>query len=329
MTICIGNLTIGNQAILAPMSGVTDAPFRHLARRFGAGLVVTEMIASRCLVDANRESLRRLARDGGAGPLVVQLAGAEPAAMADAARLCQDLGAAMIDINMGCPVKKVANGQQAGAALMRDQAMALRLIEATVGAVALPVSLKMRLGWDRDEINAPALARRAETAGIRLVTVHGRTRMQGFGGRADWDAIARVKAAVSIPVVANGDAESLDDAATMLERSGADAVMVGRGACGRPWFPGAVARFLAAGTREPEPPLAERCVVALEHYRAMLSHYGAESGRRVARKHLGWYLERAGVERERRQALQREEAPARVERMLAETFDQAADREAA
>ena len=297
MTIRIGTVEILGPAILAPMSGVTDAPFRRLARRFGAGLVVSEMVASRGVVAATRESMRRLRPDGGEGPLVIQLAGAEPEPMAEAARLCQGLGAAMIDINMGCPVKKVAKGQQAGAALMRDEARALRLIEATVGAVEVPVSLKMRLGWDDDEINAASLARRAEAAGVRLVTVHGRTRMQGFGGRADWDAIARVKAAVAVPVVANGDVESLDDAARILARSGADGVMIGRGAYGRPWFPGAVARFLETGARTPPPSLAAQARLALEHYREMLHHYGHEAGRRIARKHLGWYLERIGVER--------------------------------
>ena len=249
--------------------------------------------------------------------------------MAEAARHCQDLGAAMIDINMGCPVKKVANGQQAGAALMRDETKALRLIEAAVGAVQVPVSLKMRLGWDDGEITAPRLARRAEAAGIRLITVHGRTRMQGFGGRADWDAIGRVKAAVSVPVIANGDVQSLDDAARILRRSGADGVMVGRGALGRPWFAGAVTRFLATGEAPPEPSLAERRVLVLEHYRAMLEHYGRERGLRVARKHLGWYLERAGIDRERRQAVQREETPAEVERMLDEAFGRAIEKRAA
>jgi tRNA-dihydrouridine synthase B len=329
MSILIGALRIEGPAVLAPMSGVTDAPFRRLARRFGAGMVVSEMIASRGVLMESREAARKLRREADDGPWVVQLAGAEPEPMAEAARLCEGLGAAMIDINMGCPAKKVANGQMAGAALMRDEARALSLIEATVAAVAVPVSLKMRLGWDECRLNAPRLARLAEGAGVRLVTVHGRTRRQGFGGRADWAAIGEVKRAVSVPVLANGDVETLDDAAEILERSGADGVMVGRGAYGRPWFPGLVARFLATGERAGEPSLDERRQVALEHLEALRLHYGAELGGRIARKHIGWYLGLAGVERGRRQAALREERPARVDRLVAEAYDLAAERQAA
>ena len=258
MCIEIGPLRLDNAVFLAPMSGVTDAPFRRLARRMGAGLVVSEMIVSRGVIQRTRESERRRQPDGAEGPLVIQLAGAEPELMAEAARLSEGLGAAMIDINMGCPVKKVAKGKQAGAALMRDEDLAARLIEATVAAVSVPVGLKMRTGWDASRRNAPRLARIAERGGISLITVHGRTREQGFAGKADWDFIARVKAGVGVPVIANGDVESFDDAAEILCRSGADGVMVGRGACGRPWFPGAVARFLETGQRPAAPTLLPR-----------------------------------------------------------------------
>jgi tRNA-dihydrouridine synthase B len=326
MSISIDGLTIRGATLLAPMSGITDAPFRGLARRFGVGLVVTEMVASRGVIEESREAARKLRRAPDEGLLVVQLAGAEPEPIGEAARLCQDLGAAMIDINMGCPAKKVANGQLAGAALMRDEMRALSLIEAAVTAVQVPVSLKMRLGWDEDQINAPRLARLAELAGVRLITVHGRTRRQGFGGRADWDAIGAVKQAVEVPVVANGDVVSLDDAAEILRRSGADGVMIGRGAYGRPWFPGQVADFLETGRRTAEPPLAEQGALALEHLDALRRHYGDEIGGRVARKHLGWYLERSGIERERRAEVQREERPERVEQLVAAAYRTAAER---
>jgi tRNA-dihydrouridine synthase B len=235
----------------------------------------------------------------------------------------------MIDINMGCPVKKVAKGRHAGAALMRDESAAARLIEATVGAVSVPVGLKMRTGWDASRRNAPRLARIAEACGISLITVHGRTREQGFGGKADWDFIARVKARVAIPVIANGDVTSYDDATEILRRSGADGIMVGRGACGRPWFPGAVARFLETGRRAPEPPMATRCEIALAHYRDLLSHHGREVGRRVARKHLGWYLDRAGAGEATRRAVQREDDPGRVMQLVRDAYERLAEREAA
>jgi tRNA-dihydrouridine synthase B len=329
MCIEIGSLRLENPVILAPMSGVTDAPFRRLARRWGAGLVVSEMIVSRGVIQRTRESERRRQPDGAEGPLVIQLAGAEPEPMAEAARLSEDRGARMIDINMGCPVKKVARGKQAGAALMRDEALAARLIEATVGAVSVPVGLKMRTGWDASRRNAPRLARIAEACGVSLITVHGRTREQGFAGKADWDFIARVKAAVAVPVIANGDVASFDDAREILRRSEADGVMVGRGACGRPWFPGAVAHFLETGRRPPEPTLAEQADVVLGHYRDLLAHHGTEVGRRVARKHLGWYLDKAGAGAATRRAVQREDDPARVMRLVAAAYDRLAEARAA
>ncbi len=279
----IGPVTVRNRVALAPMSGVSDLPFRQLAWRFGAGLVVTEMVASRELVLNAAESWMRL-RDGAARPHVVQLAGREAHWMAEAARIAEANGADVIDINMGCPAKKVIGGY-AGSALMRDPDHALSLIEATVEAVSVPVTLKMRLGWDENSINAPEIAARAERAGIQLVTIHGRTRMQFYEGRADWDAIAAVRDAVKTPLIANGDVSSREDAEEILRRSGADAVMVGRACQGRPWYAGVL-----AGARAPE--RAEIAAIAVEHYEMMLAHYGTDVGLRHARKHLGWYLER-------------------------------------
>ena len=279
----IGSVSIRNRVILAPMSGVTDLPFRQLALRYGAGLVVTEMVASRELVQDTAESWARL-RSAGLKPHMVQLAGREAHWMAEAAKIAADNGADIIDINMGCPAKKVIGGYS-GSALMRDPDHALTLIEATVRAVNIPVTLKMRLGWDENSINAPYIARRAEEAGIQLVTIHGRTRMQFYEGRADWDAIRAVRDAVSIPLVANGDVETAEDAQEILRRSGADAVMIGRGCQGRPWHAGVL-----AGHREPS--RQEIVEIALEHYRMMLEFYGEAVGIRHARKHLAWYLDR-------------------------------------
>ncbi len=284
----IGAISLDNPVILAPMSGVTDPPFRRLVKRLGAGLVVSEMIASQAMIRHHRRTLMMARGSADESPLAVQLAGCDPAAMAEAARLNQDMGAAIIDINMGCPVKKVVNGD-AGSALMRDETLAARIMEAVVAAVEVPVTLKMRTGWDDANRNAPRLARIAEDCGIRMVTVHGRTRCQFYNGRADWSFIAKVKEAVAIPVVGNGDVTTVDDAAELLRVSGADGVMVGRGCYGRPWFPGQVARFLATGERLPAPPLAEQYAILGEHFAAMLEHYGAETGVRMARKHIGWY----------------------------------------
>ncbi|KQX58335.1 MULTISPECIES: tRNA dihydrouridine synthase DusB [unclassified Ensifer] len=281
----IGSIEIRNRVALAPMSGVTDLPFRRLAWRFGAGFVVTEMVASRELVGNAQESWARL-KNSGIKPHIVQLAGREAHWMAEAAKIAADNGADIIDINMGCPAKKVTGGYS-GSALMRDPDHALSLVEATVNAVDVPVTLKMRLGWDENSINAPLIAKRAEEAGVKAITVHGRTRMQFYNGKADWDAIRLVREVVTVPLVANGDVETVADAEEILRRSGADAVMAGRSSQGRPWHVG----LLAGAVTHPSP--AEVADIFAEHYEMMLEFYGVEVGLRHARKHVAWYLDRA------------------------------------
>ncbi|MGJ4855621.1 tRNA dihydrouridine synthase DusB [Labrys sp. KB_33_2] len=287
----IGAVELANPVVLAPMSGVTDAVLRGIAQRQGAGLVISEMVASDRLATGDEEARLRAEAPGG-GPHVVQLAGCEARWMGEAARVAVDAGADVIDINMGCPAKRVTGGWS-GSALMRDLDHALTLIEATVSAVKVPVTVKMRLGWDHASLNAPELARRAERAGAAMITVHGRTRMQFYKGTADWQAIRAVKQAVGIPVVANGDCRSLSDALAMLQQSGCDAVMVGRAAQGRAWLPGHIARELAAGEVLPVPDAAVQRDLTLEHYHGLLDLYGPAHGIRHARKHLASAMEAA------------------------------------
>jgi len=290
--LAIGGVEIRNRVFLAPMSGVTDEAFRRRAFEHGAGLVVSEMIASGELAKGRLDTERRV-RHSGLPVHMVQLAGREASHMAEGARIAEVEGADIIDINMGCPAKKVTGGYS-GSALMRDLDHALTLINAVVAAVRVPVTVKMRLGWDDAALNAPILARRAEEAGVKMVTIHGRTRCQFYQGKADWHAVARVKAAVSIPVVVNGDVGSVDEAASALEFSGADAVMIGRASYGAPWTPGDIVSAANGDAHASRAPASGHAMAdyVVSHYEEMLSLYGIESGLRQARKHLGWYLDR-------------------------------------
>lgn len=307
----LGDKLISPPVLLAPLAGITDLPFRELVASFGAGLVVSEMVASQEMVQA-KPGVREKAELGfGLENTSVQLAGRDAEWMRRAARIVEDNGARVIDINMGCPAKKVTNGLS-GSALMRDLDHALTLIEAVVEEVSVPVTLKTRLGWDDACLNAPELARRAESAGVQMITIHGRTRCQFYKGQADWRAIAQIKQAVSVPVVANGDIVDSASARAALDQSGADGVMVGRGAQGQPWVLAQIAHDLF-GTAAPKVPAKEAFVAMVQdHYRAMIDFYGPVLGNRVARKHLGWYMDTAGTDAAARKAVLTERDPARV-----------------
>lgn len=313
----IGPVCLDMNVFLAPMTGVSDRAFRSLVKRMGAGLVVSEMIASQAMIRLTRASMR-MVQAHGEEPMVVQLAGCEPEVMAEAARLNEDLGAKIIDINMGCPVKKVVNGH-AGSALMRDEKLAARIIEATVKAIKVPVTLKMRTGWDDNTRNAPKLAKIAEDLGIQMITVHGRTRCQLYNGRSDWKFIRSVKEAVKLPVIGNGDVVTVQDAKNLLEQSGADGVMIGRGAYGRPWFIKQAYDYVSGGKMSEDPSIQQQLDIVLEHFEDILQLYGIEGGVKIARKHLGWYSKGLKDSAEYRVLVNQTECPIKM-RELVQTF---------
>ncbi|MCE2716339.1 MAG: tRNA dihydrouridine synthase DusB [Pseudomonadota bacterium] len=318
--ITVGPVCLDMNVFLAPMTGVSDRAFRSLVKKMGAGLVISEMIASQAMIRLTRASMRMI-QSHGEEPMVVQLAGCEPDVMAEAAKLNEDLGAKIIDINMGCPVKKVVNGH-AGSALMRDEALAAKIIEATVKAVKVPVTLKMRTGWDDKSRNAPKLAKIAEDLGVQMITVHGRTRCQLYNGRSDWKFIRSVKEAVKVPVIGNGDVVTVEDAKNLLEQSGADGVMIGRGAYGRPWFIQQAYDYISGKTVCSDPSIEEQLAIVLEHFEDILQLYGVEGGVKIARKHLGWYSKGLKDSADYRVHVNQTECPVKMRSLVQDFYKQ-------